>query len=162
TTLSPDNLVVLPLQVEMVAAKTDFDLAMIRPHPHNFFKDGFPYLEVEDYSEIHEGLDAAICGFPLGNFLADQVGTITSSFTKGIVSSILPSPGTTKEYLKGFQLNIAATNGNSGGPVFSMKSGKVFGVLSEAVQHPQGFIVQGLTKAEPVYPVFSNDLLQRM
>jgi hypothetical protein len=162
TKLSQDNLVILPLQVETGAAKTDFDLAMLRLHPHSFFKNGFPHLEVEDYSEVHEGLDAAICGFPLGNYLADQVGTITSSFTRGIVSSILPVPGTRREYLKGFQLNIAATNGNSGGPVFSMKSGKVFGVLSEAVTHPQGFIVQGLTKAEPIYPILGNDLLQRM
>jgi S1-C subfamily serine protease len=117
---------------------------------------------VEDYKSISEGDDISVCGFPLGNYLYDQLGTVTSSFTKGILSSIIPGPNVKLKYLNGFQLNVTATHGNSGGPVFSINSGKVFGVLTLGVTHPTGELVQGLVKAEPVYPVIEKDFIQRL
>jgi hypothetical protein len=80
-----------------------------------------------------------------------------------MISSIIPIHGVPRDHLTGFQLDLTATNGNSGGPVFSVPSGKVFGVLQRGVQHPEsGDIVQGITKAEPVYPVFENGLIERL
>ena len=52
--------------------------------------------------------------------LHDQIGTVTSSFTKGMISSIIPAHGVAREHVRGFQLDLTATNGNSGGPVFSL------------------------------------------
>ena len=66
------------------------------------------------------------------------------------------------EYLDGFQLNVTATNGNSGDPVFSFDTKKVFGVLTSGVVHPNGGLVQGLVKAEPVYPVVEADFIERL
>ncbi len=107
-------------------------------------------------------MEIATCGFPLGNRLGDQIGTLTSSFTRGIVSSIIPASGVPEEHLKGFQLNLTATHGNSGGPVFSLRSGKVFGVLERGVRGTDGELLQGLVKAEPIYPVLDHDSLKRM
>ena len=157
TERSSTKLVFLPTVVDMVMARTDKDVSLLRVLKHNYFKNGYPYLEIEGYKNVKEGQEIAICGFPLGTYLKQQLGTMTSSFTKGIVSSIIPGPNIDIDLLEGFQLNIVATNGNSGGPVFSLTSGKVFGVLSEGLPHPKGGIVPGLVKAEPVYAV-SNDI----
>lgn len=160
--LIPDNLVVFPIQVCICIAKTNFDVALIRVTPHAGFPRGFPFLEIEDYGNICEGNEIATCGFPLGNYLYEQLGTVTSSFTKGIISSIIPGPNVSQKHLKGFQLNLAATGGNSGGPVFSLTTGKVFGVLQRGVVDRGGKIVPNLTKAEPVYPVFEYNSLEEM
>jgi S1-C subfamily serine protease len=143
-------------------AKIDRDLAAIQLLPHTSFPQGYPFLEIEEFGNISEGDEIGVCGFPLGNHLFKQLGTVTSSFTKGILSSIIPGPNIKLEYLRGFQLNVTATNGNSGGPVFSLGSGKAFGVLTLAVVHPGGGFVQGLVKAEPVYPVTEADFIQSL
>jgi hypothetical protein len=143
-------------------AMKDFDLAALKLHKHPAFPQGYPTLPIADYSELHEMMEVATCGFPLGEALHDQVGTVTSSFTKGMISSIIPAPGIAREHVRGFQLDLTATNGNSGGPVFSLATGRVFGVLQSGVVHPDGHIVQGLTKAEPIYPLFDTDLVDRL
>ena len=159
---SREHIFVILAHPRNLTAKTDMDLAAIQLMPHARFPQGYPFLEIEEFGNISEGDEIGVCGFPLGNYLSEQLGTITSSFTKGILSSIIPGPNVTIELLGGFQLNVTATNGNSGGPVFSISTGKVFGVLTEAVVHPKGFIVQGLAKAEPVYPVVNAAFIGRL
>ena len=47
--------------------------------------------------------------------------------------------------------------------VFSLETGHVFGVLQRGVVHPgTNTIIQGLTKAEPIYPLLDNDLIERL
>jgi hypothetical protein len=162
TKSSAKQIRVFPVRVDIAMAKTNFDIGMVRLHPHAAFKKGFPALEIEDYPRVYEAMEIGTCGFQLGNYLQEQLGTITSSFTRGIVSSIIPSPGVQQEYLEGFQLNLTATHGNSGGPVFTLDAGKVFGVLQRGVVAPDGKLLPGITKAEPVYPVFEHDTLKRM
>lgn len=162
TTSSKYNIIAIPARVRNVIAKTDYDLAALFLQPHTSMSKGYPHIECEEFEDIQEGDDIGVCGFPLGNFLYEQLGTVTSSFTKGILSSIIPGPNVPLEYLKGFQLNVTATHGNSGGPVFSINSGKVFGVLTCGVGHPSGDLLQGLVKAEPVYPVYQDDFLDRL
>lgn len=80
-----------------------------------------------------------------------------------MISSIMPAQGVEIKHLRGFQLDLTATNGNSGGPVFSLESGKVFGVLQGGAVHPQtGHMVQGLAKAEPIYPLLEESLLNHL
>lgn len=147
--------------IENATTKTNYDLALLKLQKHSAFAQGYPTLPIADYSELHEMMEIGICGFPLGEALHDQLGTVTSSFTKGMISSIIPAPGVAREHLKGFQLDATATNGNSGGPVFSLATGKVFGVLQSGAMHPGGYPI-GLAKAEPVYPIFEHDLVARM
>ena len=88
------ELVAFPVRATMGMAKTDYDVGMIRLKPHKAFKTkGFPFLEIAPYAELHEGDEIGTCGFPLGTYLYDQIGTITSSFTKGIISSVIPAHG---------------------------------------------------------------------
>jgi serine protease Do len=159
---SAEKLTIIPSRVDIAMATTDYDLGLVRLHSHAAFPSGYPTLEVQEYAEIYEGMEIATCGFPLGNHLQEQLGTVTSSFTKGILSSVIPCSGAPIEHLKGFQLNLTATHGNSGGPVFSPDTGKVFGVLQRGVSGHDKTIIQGLTKAEPIYPVFKHDSLNRM
>lgn len=159
TKLSKENLYVFPCQVVAVAAKVDYDLAIMQIQTHKAFNKGYPFLEIEEYEAIAEGDEIGTCGFPLGNYLHEQLGTVTGSFTTGVISSIIPSPGSAKEYLTGFQLGLTATHGNSGGPVFSLATGRVFGVLQGGVQHTSGSLLQGLAKAEPVYPILTLRML---
>jgi S1-C subfamily serine protease len=143
-------------RVDQIIARTDYDLALIRALPHRALPNGYPTLEIQPYAELSEGDEVATCGYPLGNFLFEQIGTITPSFTKGSISSIVPTVDIPQEQLKLFQLNLTATYGNSGGPVFSTKSGKVFGVLQGGIQDRQGNILAGLARAEPVYPIANS------
>ena len=66
------------------------------------------------------------------------------------------------DYLKGFQLNLFATHGSSGGPVFIYESGRVFGAVESNVVGRDGKSVQGLVKAAPIYPVLEHDSVRRM
>jgi hypothetical protein len=90
-------------------AQTDFDLAIVRVLPLTALPGGYPFLKIEPYEDISEGDDVATCGYPLGNFLFEQIGTITSSFTRGSISSIVPSQGILQAHLKMLQLNPTAT-----------------------------------------------------
>lgn len=157
------NVIAFPIPIVNAVTKTDFDLAVFRLSNHKAFKNGYPTVPIAKYEDVYETMEVATCGFPLGEQLEEQLGTVTSSFTSGIISSIIPTSGVDRENLRGFQLDLTATNGNSGGPVFSLVTGEVFGVLQAGVMHPQsGHAVQGLTKAEPIYPVLSNQLVERL
>jgi S1-C subfamily serine protease len=146
-------------RVDQVIARTDYDLAIIRALPHAALAKGYPTLEIQPYAELSEGDEVATCGYPLGDFLFQQIGKITPSFTRGSISSIVPTADIPLEHLKLFQLNLTATYGNSGGPVFSIGNGKVFGVLQGGIKDRQGNILAGLSRAEPVYPVANaNDI----
>jgi len=153
--LSTRNLHVYPCKVRTVTAKTDYDIAIMQIEAHIAFNRGYPFLQIEEFEAISEGDEIGTCGFPLGNYLQEQLGTVSSSFTTGVISSIIPSAGVPKEYLRGFQLGLTATHGNSGGPVFSLGTGKVFGVLQGGIVDTSGSILQGLSKAEPVYPILT-------
>jgi hypothetical protein len=155
------EIIMFPVPIVNATTKMNYDLALLKLPKHGAFARGYPTLPIADYSELHEMMEIGICGFPLGEALHDQLGTVTSSFTRGMISSIIPAPGVAREHLKGFQLDATATNGNSGGPVFSLATGKVFGVLQGGAMHPDGYPI-GLTKAEPIYPVFEHDLVARM
>jgi hypothetical protein len=142
--------------------KASHDIGMLRLHPHSAFPDGFPYLEIASYDEVREGQEVGACGFPLGNYLYEKIGTVGSSFTKGIVSSVIPTADVQLEYLKGFQLNLFASHGSSGGPVFIYESGRAFGAIESNVIGKDGEPVRGLVKATPIYPVLENDSVRRI
>jgi S1-C subfamily serine protease len=122
--------------------------------------EGYPALEVDDYEEIHEGLEVGTCGFPLGNYLQRQIGAVTSSFTFGRISTISPFEGVEKARAKMFQLDITATHGNSGGPVFSQSSQKIIGVLQGGILHSSGDVQPGLVRCEPVYGFLADNVVE--
>lgn len=137
-----------------------FDLAVLKiAPPSEGYKGGYPVLSTADYDDLYEMMDAATCGFPLGNYSPDELATLTSSFTKSMISSIIPWPGVAQDKLLGFQLDLRVVQGNSGGPVFSLISGKVFGVLKGGIEW-EG--IQFLARAEPVYPTLAQGLVESL
>ena len=156
TERSSKRLFALPTAMDILIAREDKDIGVVRVLKHSYFENGYPFLEIENYENINEGDDIAICGFPLGTYLKERLGTVTSSFTKGIISSIIPAPGVSINLLEGFQLNVTATYGSSGGPVFSLSSGKAFGVLSEGLRDLSGKDIPGIVKAVPIYPILED------
>ena len=152
---SPTQVTALLARVTHVICKTDFDVALLKVNVDPAaFPDGFPCVELEQPDGVAEGDEIATCGFPLGTNLHDQLGTVTSSFTRGIISSIIPAAGAPRDMIRGFQLDLGATHGNSGGPVFVLESGRVFGAIESGVAH--------LVKAAPIYPVLQHDAVNRL
>jgi S1-C subfamily serine protease len=157
-----DEMALIPAPVEAAVAKLEYDLGAIRIGPHRAFSAGYPYLEIEDFTEMYEGMELGTCGFPMGNALHDQLGTASSSFTRGILSSIAPAPGAKEELVNGLQLDITATFGNSGGPVFGWTSGKVLGVLQGGPVQPDRTPLPGLARAEPIYRIITDGTITRL
>jgi S1-C subfamily serine protease len=156
-----ENLLVIPAPVTLAVAKLEYDLGLMRIGPHAAFPNGYPQLEVEEFSEIHEGMEVATCGFPMGNELHEQLGTRTSSFTKGILSSIAPAAGAAPELVSGYQLDLTATFGNSGGPVFSWATGRVIGVLQGGPVQRSGTPLPGIAHAESLHRIIRDGTLDR-
>ena len=148
-----------PAEVGIV---NDFDIAVFKLREHPAFPNGFPKLDVADYADLHEMMPVATCGYPFGDFLWDQVGSVTSSFTTGMMSAILPAQGIAREHLSGFQLDLLSAPGNSGRPIFDSTTGKVFGVLQGGPVDPKGNPILGITTAEPVYPAFDQGLIEKL
>jgi hypothetical protein len=65
------------------------------------------------------------------------------------------------KHITGFQLDLTATNGNSGGPVFNWNTGKVFAVLQGAPVHASNIPVAGLAKGESIYRIINDGTLER-
>jgi hypothetical protein len=137
-----------------------FDLAVLKvAPPSEGYKGGYPVMPIAPYEDIHEMMDSVTCCFPLGNHLLHKTGTHTSSFSKAMVSSIIPWPNVPVGELRGFQLDLRVAHGNSGGPVFSLVSGQVFGVLKGGIERGG---VQLLARAEPVYPIIAGGLVEKL
>lgn len=150
------RLFAFPCRVDQIAASKKQDIGAIRVLPHTAMPNGYPAVDIEDYAEVHEGLEVGTCGFPLGNVLKDQIGAATSSFTFGRISTISPYEGVDESDLQTFQLDMTATHGNSGGPVFHQNSQKVIGVLQGGIMHPQTGLLPGLVRCEPVYGLLAD------
>lgn len=155
-----DKLIAMPMPMDIMGISCDHDLGKMRLQPNQTFSRGYPFLKIAKYDELYEGMEAATCGFPEGNLQWDKVGdikTMTSSFTKGILSSIIPMPNCSAELVQGFQIDYVTKGGNSGGPVFKLDSGEVFGVHTGS--HPTA----QYKMAQPIYPLLKNleDFLKR-
>ena len=149
---------IVTARVDLAVGKTDMDLGMLRLHAHAGFPQGYPTVEIEEFENVHEGMEAATCGFPLGNLLFKHLGTVTSSFSRGIVSSVIPAPGVSRRDATAFQLDLRTTHGNSGGPVFSWATGRVFGVLQGSVSDPYGAFL--FSRAESVYRLLDGGAVE--
>jgi hypothetical protein len=150
---------VVPVEVGRV---NNFDIVAIKVRKHEGFPNGFPFLQPASHGDLHEMMDVATCGYPFGDFLWNQLGSVTSSFTRGTMSSIRPAQGVAREHLRGFLLDLLSAPGSSGGPTFCPKTGKVFGVLQGGPVDPNGNTILGLTVAEPIYPAFDQGLIDKI
>lgn len=96
----------------------------------------FPFIELDDPKEPNIEDEVVLYGYPLGDDLNDDILDLNVSFNKGYVSSIQVKDG-----IKQIMLDIAATHGNSGGPVISCKTGKVEGLLTGGIREIVPYVV---------------------
>lgn len=83
------------------------------------------YFKLEDnYVSVKMGDDIAILGFPFGRSLNEDVLELEPTLTRGYVASKNKIDGKAVYYL-----DARSCPGNSGGPVFSLKTNKVIGYL---------------------------------
>lgn len=74
-------------------------------------------FELIDHSNVKEGEEILIMGFPFGSRnLTSHIGYISSIYNNGVVDII--------------QLDASTNNGNSGGPVIDLKTCKVVGYVT--------------------------------
>lgn len=88
-----------------------------------------PVVEIDMTTEIHEGIEVGIAGFPMGTYMLTVPGwlhQIGPTLQQGIVSAVLPCPGITPH---AFTISMMAQGGVSGSPVFQTDTGMVLGVL---------------------------------
>ena len=100
------------------STENEFDLIYMRVHEPEF--ESRHIFEVENSDNIREGEKMLFIGYPFG------MPNITSHI--GFVSSIH-----TKKNIKIIQIDGSVNGGNSGGPLISLNTGKVIGVITKAV-----------------------------
>lgn len=109
------------------------DLALIQ-----VFGNKFPWLVLAPILEVSIGTEVLAIGTPEG---------LDWSMSKGIVSAVRKLPHRTL-----IQTDTAINRGNSGGPLISLKNGKVFGVNTLAVRKD---IAEGLN-----FAVSAQDIIE--
>ncbi len=119
---------------ELVARDDDHDLALLEIQGQPL-----PALKIGSSDRVREGEEYAFTGFPIGMVLGLYPVT-----HRGIVSAVTPIviPATSAKQLTAkqirrmrnpymvFQLDATAYPGNSGSPLYSPSSGRVFGVIN--------------------------------
>jgi S1-C subfamily serine protease len=122
-----------------------------------------PAVEFGDDEKAEEGLDVAITGFPIGTVLG-----LRASTTRGIISAITPislpqvspqllDPKMIRQLRDGFsvfQLDVTAFPGNSGSPMYDVRTGSVLGIVNSVfVKDTKERVLQdpsGITYATPI------------
>lgn len=86
-------------------------------------KKDFKYLQLGDYSTAKEGDEVLFSGFPLSlPFLTIHKGMISSKYQAKFIGLNLEGDW--------IQIDGSINRGNSGGPVVSIKDGKVIGIIN--------------------------------
>jgi len=123
---------IFPLQGE----HPEDDVAVLRmPKCPDFWGGAWPSLKLGDIRSIREGDDVATCGYPLK---WEPIESDLPNLTKGIVSRVDEKIGNDNKWeVAKLVLSMYVNPGNSGGPVFDARSGKVIGLISsERVRDP--------------------------
>jgi len=152
-------------RAKILACDKVHDLCLLR-----FYGGKLPALELGHASEVEEGREYAMTGFPVGMVLGLYPVT-----HKGIVAAITPIaiPAASDRHLNPrllghlgtpfevFQLDAIAYPGNSGSPLYDVDTGKVVGVVNSVfVKESKEAVLSapsGISYAIPVTHVY--DLL---
>ncbi len=124
----------------------DADIAIIKIEV-----SGLNFLELGDYNEVKEGEEVAFIGFPLiFRFPITHTGIISAK-TKSKYKE-------DKESVDVYTINAFVNQGNSGGPLFSVKSGKVIGIINARFnQIPEKLFLKLPENYEPIMRIGGVD-----
>lgn len=105
-------------------------------------------LPVNGHRSLNRGEQVGACGYPYGLDPHEGKSFLNSCLT-GHVSGIAPTPEAPPGLIQHYLLQMPVNPGNSGGPIFSPRTGEVSGVVSRRFQ--PGGIPAGLCIAVPVH-----------
>ncbi|MBU6256981.1 MAG: trypsin-like peptidase domain-containing protein [Burkholderiales bacterium] len=104
-----------------------------------------PALRLAPPGTVHEGMDIALMGFPIGGILGYSlvthhgiIASITSIALPSLNASLLDARALTRLREGPFpvyQLDATAYPGNSGGPLVDVRSGDVIGIVNMVLVH---------------------------
>jgi S1-C subfamily serine protease len=118
------------MSVEKVQAVPSLDLAIL------YVNSSVPPVKLQEgnFTDLQSNVGSSIAftGFP-GNLQAETT-------IKGSVAGIMPSSYNNIPVIV-YILGGTANKGNSGGPVFSLKSGKVIGIINQKVGDTEGIAI---------------------
>ncbi|MCM1131909.1 MAG: AAA family ATPase [Ruminococcus flavefaciens] len=111
---------------------------------------GFPELPMSaDDIKTSDGI--FLLGYPFGAMLSDNLDSLALSKSSGEVSSVQIRNGIERVFA-----NIEAKSGCSGGPVFSMKTGSIIGILCGSQTSQNGNLVEEINYILPVKYIFER------
>ena len=113
---------------------TTADLAILVTEGREF-PEGRSLALMDDSGGVGVGHEVASCGWPYGEKInpQGQRALPTCTATTGIVGAILPHPRVNPEARSLYRVQMPLNPGNSGGPVFDPRTGRVVGVVSKGV-----------------------------
>ena len=140
----------LAIMGRVIAADAECDLALLKLEGN-----GFQPGPVEGFGEAvdRRNEEVLLAGYPL----PDELGISKVNFTKGNVSNVVRSSAA-EDAIIHYHLNCNAYPGNSGGPVFSMESRQIVGILKGGYDRA----AQGVNVAvsiQSVYHKFFKDIM---
>ncbi len=126
---------------EVIKTDPEMDLALLKVNANT----SFPTVVLGDSDEVKEGMAVAVTGYPLPNILVEEFGSsLQCSTSQGIVSAIRGTavPGIFRSRPL-VQYDAGSTQGNSGGPIYSIETGEVIGVVFSGIRGTE-FISLGI------------------
>lgn len=113
------------ITAEFIDGDKEADIAILKLAGNNF-----PYALIAQYGDrVELGESVGLLGYPLGEDLGNRV-----TYTAGVISSFRQQT----DGISLYQIDANAYNGNSGGPLFRLRDGRIIGILmggwKEAVQ----------------------------
>lgn len=128
-----------------------FDMALLK-----IKGDNFRYVPLaEEDADLQRLEEVLVKGYPLGrNLTGGDVDAVKSSDFKGSLSSIQRYAGFDRYYI-----DCSGKEGNSGSPVFSMKTRKLVGVFSGSIGHKSKDLTEEINYFYPIryfWPFFTR------
>lgn len=107
---------------------------------------GYYSASIDIDTSVNFGDEVIILGYPFGSKLADDVMTMSVSFTRGYVSSCQMHNGMERIFL-----DVSAKAGNSGSPVLNRQTGRVIGILcGSMINHSEQTMVEEINYMRPI------------
>lgn len=136
------------IPVSKASSIPDLDVAIL------YVNSSVPSVKLQDGISSQIGMSIAFTGFPLSTSI--EGGNIPVKTTvKGSISAVIPF---TYNNLPApvYILGAAANKGNSGGPVFSLKTGEVVGIINQKITEKEGVTISTVVNQQLI-----NSILNR-
>jgi S1-C subfamily serine protease len=144
----PDGKTIIP--VSKSKNIPDLDLAIL------FVNSSLPSVKLQNGVSQQVGLSIAFTGYPITTSI-NGVNVPVETTLRGSVSAIVPFTYNNQP-VPVYVLGVAANKGkgNSGGPVFSLKTGEVIGIINEKITSTEGVAISTVVSQQLINNLLSQ------